>query len=553
MNRTDLRRLLLAGAFLVAAVLTTSRAVSSGGGVSFAPLSTVPVPQMVGSQIVDRAAAVRLGKALFWDVQSGGDGQLACATCHYAAGTDSRRMNVIHPGPDGVFSAGNVTGPGQLYNGASITTDDRFGSQGMVCATFVGINRDPRVAEDVCAPDLTTPFVANRRVTGRNSPSVVGAIFNRDNFWDGRANHVFNGQNPFGSGTAGGAASASATHESGKGGGKGGKGKQILNASLASASVVLGGSAGSQAVGPPNNGVEMSCAGRTFNGPNSLGAKLLARPALQFQLVDATDGVLGMLSAAPANGLRCGNHPCGYPELIAAAFGPAIAADAVNQFSSIFGQAIQAYEATLVPDHTPLDRFLSGNATALTDRQKKGFGVFTGKGQCATCHAGPELTDASLSFAAARGLVNEDGGDQGFHNTGVRPTGDDLGRAGLGPDGQPFSVSRAAADHGAFKTPGLRNVKLTGPYFHNGGKATLDEVVDFYSRGGDFPNAEKAKRIQALGFGADEKAALVDFLANGLTDCRTELQRAPFDHPSLKVPNGPTLPAIGQAGTGACP
>jgi cytochrome c peroxidase len=135
----------------------------------------------------------------------------------------------------------------------------------------------------------------------------------------------------------------------------------------------------------------------------------------------------------------------------------------------------------------------------------------------------------------------------------VRPTAEDLGRAGTGPNNVPFSQSGSPKDRGAFKTPGLRNVKLTAPYFHNGGKATLEDVVDFYNRGGDFANPEKAKRIQPLSLSANEKAALVDFLKNGLTDCRVAMQQAPFDHPSLDLPNASSLPAVGAAGVGSCP
>jgi cytochrome c peroxidase len=195
-----------------------------------------------------------------------------------------------------------------------------------------------------------------------------------------------------------------------------------------------------------------------------------------------------------------------------------------------------------------MDLYLAGDRSQLTPSQQLGLNVLNGKGKCTTCHAGAELTDASISFAANKGLINEDGGDQGFHNNGVRPTAEDQGRASLGPQGKPFSVSGSPKDHGAFKTPGLRNVKLTAPYFHNGGKATLADVVDFYNRGGDFANPEKAKRIQSLSLSASEKAALVDFLTNGLTDPRVENERAPFDHPSLSLPNGDPLPAVGAAG-----
>jgi len=496
------------------------------------PLNTVAVLQPTGGDIIDQAAAVRLGKALFWDMQTGGDGMIACATCHFHAGADNRLKNTLNPGPNGLFESEGVTGPGQtIQTLTNITTDDRVGSQGIVGSIFISVHSvDPHnPAADECTPDHTAPFGVERRVTGRNAPTVIGAVFNRDNFWDGRANHDFNGNDPFGAtGNAGDFPVP--------------PGDLIGNSSLAS-----------QADGPPNNPTEMSCAGRQFNGPNSLAAKLLDRPALQFQLVNPNDSALGSHSAAPANGLKCDDHTCTYRELIAKAFGDDIAAGADNRFSRFWGQAIQAYEATLIPDQTPMDHYLAGNKNALTSSQQLGLNILSGKGKCTTCHAGAELTDASLSFAAQKGLLNEDGGDQGFHNNGVRPTAEDVGRAGTGPNNKSFSQSGSPKDHGAFKTPGLRNVGLTAPYFHNGGKAKLEDVVDFYNRGGDFANPEKAKRIQPLSLSANEKAALVDLLQNGLTDCRVEMQRAPFDHPSLAPPNGPSLPAVGAAGVGSCP
>jgi cytochrome c peroxidase len=483
------------------------------------PLATLPVPKPTNSDIVDQAAAVRLGKALFWDTQTGGDGRIACATCHFHSGADNRTLNTINPGPDGTFEV--VSGPGQPFLGGSVTSDDIVGSQGIVGSIFSSIAGDPHQAADNCLPDQAAPYFGNRRVTGRQAPPVIGAVFYRDNFWDGRANHVFNGVDPFG-GTA-------------NAGGQLGLPKE--NSSLAS-----------QAVGPPNNPTEMSCKNRSFNGVNSLGAKLLGRQPLQFQQVSPTDSVLGgTLSNYPGNGLTLS-----YPQMIQAAFGPTLAALAQDQFSRIWGQAIQAYEATLIADHTPLDRYLAGTRTALTPSQQSGLNVFTGKGGCTQCHAGAAMSDATIAFAAAKGLVNEDSGDQGFHNIGVRPTADDQGRAGSGPNNVSFAENDALANHGAFKTASLRNVKLTAPYFHDGSKATLAEVVDFYSRGGDFLNPGLARRIRPLGLGATDQATLVDFLTNALTDCRVEKEQAPFDHPSLSLPNGADLSAVGAAGTGAC-
>jgi hypothetical protein len=107
-------------------------------------------------------------------------------------------------------------------------------------------------------------------------------------------------------------------------------------------------------------------------------------------------------------------------------------------------------------------------------------------------------------------------------------------------------------DHGAFKTPGLRNLKLTAPFFHNGGAPTIAAVVDFYARGGDFKNPELSKRMQPISLSAGDKSDLVAFLTDGLLDCRVEQHAAPFDHPSLEVPNGPSLPAAGAQGFGPC-
>ena len=161
--------------------------------------------------------------------------------------------------------------------------------------------------------------------------------------------------------------------------------------------------------------------------------------------------------------------------------------------------------------------------------------------------------------------------DQGFYNISMTLTNWDIGRGGTDPFGFPLSFARLAmlkedgllppgldefvqrlplgvadppnrvAANGSFKTPGLRNVELTSPYFHNGGIRTLRQVVDFYTRGGNFPNEnidDFDPDIQAIG-GMDEAAkdALVAFLL-ALTDEHVRNESAPFDHPQLFVPNG---------------
>jgi hypothetical protein len=120
---------------------------------------------------------------------------------------------------------------------------------------------------------------------------------------------------------------------------------------------------------------------------------------------------------------------------------------------------------------------------------------------------------------------------------------EDIGLAGTDDFGNPLSLAVArnpnvqAPVNGVFKTPALRNVEMTGPYFHNGGQATLEQVVDFYSRGGDFPQPAVGRGIRRLNLSQTDRAALVAFL-KALTDDRVRYERAPFDHPELCVPAG---------------
>ena len=104
----------------------------------------------------------------------------------------------------------------------------------------------------------------------------------------------------------------------------------------------------------------------------------------------------------------------------------------------------------------------------------------------------------------------------------------------------PLGRNERVAVDGAFKTPSVRNAELTAPYFHNGGTATLRQMVDFYNRGGDFAEQNQDNLdidIQPLGLSDLDKDALVAFLV-ALTDERVKYEKAPFDHPSLNVPNG---------------
>jgi len=243
-------------------------------------------------------------------------------------------------------------------------------------------------------------------------------------------------------------------------------------------------------------------------------------------------------------------------------------------FSLFFGLAVQSYESTLISDQTPFDQFLGGNAGALTPEQQRGWQIFQ-QSACLGCHTGSELTTASVSsverfrrvrrLSLPQPLTNRAVQDTGFFGIGVRPKADDKGVGGLDELGNSLSETQLIKDgkfeqvigepiptitppiglssdilitEGAFKTPGLRNIELTAPYFHNGGQLTLEQVVDFYSRGGDFRN-DATLALPVLNLNPTQKQDLVAFL-KALTDERVRLQRAPFDHPQLFVPNGHT-------------
>ena len=550
-------------------------------------LGSVPVPEPpnLGDFVRNRAAAVQLGKALFWDMQAGGDGVQACASCHFHAGADNRRKNQLSPG----LLAGDVTfqvgGPNYTLQpkdfpftkhvdendpNSPIVQDanDVASSQGVFLTKFQDVF--PPNPADICQHVRDVVFnvggITTRRVEPRNTPTTVNAVFNFRNFWDGRANNNFNGVNPFGQRDT----SAKVWRADAAG-------------NLTAVQVVIPiGSLASQSVGPPGSPFEMSCDGRFFA---KIGKKLLdpgVVPLAQ-QRVHPQDGVLGAFARGSGTPGSTG-LTVSYATMVQDAFLPqwwsspqlvTINGQQFRQieanFSLFWGLAVQLYETTLIADNTRLDQFLTGNTAALTALEQQGKDIFTGKGRCANCHGGAELTNASVRNVSNQRLermIVGDGGcaiyDNGFYNIGVRPTNNDLGVGGTDPFGNPLSETRMAMQgkfvdatlrpplgsvpgcdaranvDGAFKAPSLRNVELTGPYFQNGGKATLAQVVDFYNRGGDFsvPNLHQLDPdIQPLGLTIAEKAALVAFL-QALTDERVRQESAPFDHPQLFRPQG---------------
>src|SRR6476469_4265378 len=306
--------------------------------------------------IANQAAAIQLGKALFWEMQAGSDNKTACATCHFKAGVDGRDRNQMNPGAnatwDGFGYGPNYTVVPNDYPFTSLPTkdvDNVTGSQGVRMSQFAGFSRSgAEQTTSVPDPVFSISGVNVRQVTGKNAPSTINAVFNHRNFWNGRAQPEFNGVNPFGNRDT-----LAKVWVLGSTGSPIQMDIHIQNASLAS-----------QAVGPSLSTVEMSASGRTFP---DLGHKLLLVKPLGLQKVDSTDSVLGSLADVSAGkGLTTT-----YTALIQKAFQPkwwnSKKGVTVNgksysmmeaNFALFWGLAVMYYEATQVSDASPMDQYL---------------------------------------------------------------------------------------------------------------------------------------------------------------------------------------------------
>ena len=226
---------------------------------------------------------------------------------------------------------------------------------------------------------------------------------------------------------------------------------------------------------------------------------------------------LALSPSVPA-GLRDWINGRSYAELFQEAFGSS------DVTPVRIAEAIATFERTLYSDRTPFD-LATQNITPLGAAEQRGQGIFNGRG-CNACHTGTLFSDNQ------------------FHNIGVRPQTEDTGR---------FQVTGNANNIGEFRTPSLRNVGLRGPYFHDGRFQTLEEVVAFYNRGGDFdaPNINH-NLIRPLGLNAQQQSDLVAFLRNALSDPRVIAGTAPFDRPTLYSESNrvPTITGAGTQGSG---
>ena len=223
----------------------------------------------------------------------------------------------------------------------------------------------------------------------------------------------------------------------------------------------------------------------------------------------------------------------GYDEQFRRVFGEEVSVETL-------GKALASYERTLLSGNAPFDRwYFGGDQNAVSADVKLGFKIFSGKGQCVTCHT-----------------VNKDAAlftNHGFHNTGVAylrlvpektvdvdlgggltvkmprsqvdeiltPPSADLGR---------YEVTLDPTDSWRYKTPSLRNVTLTAPYMHNGALLTLEEVIDYYDRGGTGADGQDP-RISPLNLSSQEKHALLAFLHSLTGDNVTSLSKEGSDAP----------------------
>jgi cytochrome c peroxidase len=149
-------------------------------------------------------------------------------------------------------------------------------------------------------------------------------------------------------------------------------------------------------------------------------------------------------------------------------------------------KAIASFERTLLSGNSPFDRFQAGDSNALPDTAKRGFALFVGKANCNGCHTLPAFTD------------------EAYHNVGA-------GMDKPNPDFGRYNVTKVAQDKGCFKTPTLRQIAETYPYLHDGSATSLEEVVEFYNRGG-IPNPNLDEKIKPLNLTGAEKHDLVAFL-----------------------------------------
>src|SRR5712692_1775998 len=188
-------------------------------------------------------------------------------------------------------------------------------------------------------------------------------------------------------------------------------------------------------------------------------------------------------------------------------------------------RAIASYERTQLSFDSPFDRFIAGDRNAIDDAAKRGWEIFNTRGDCNKCHALTEDKRDVTNFT-----------DNDFHNIGIGiirhkvvtlarqavqliNSGDAaaIDRAAIQTDMSAlgrFLITKKEPDTAAFKTPNLRNVLVTGPYFHDGSQETLWDVSDHYNKGAGLQNPYLDEDIQPLALTERDIDDLVAFLAS---------------------------------------
>jgi cytochrome c peroxidase len=216
-------------------------------------------------------------------------------------------------------------------------------------------------------------------------------------------------------------------------------------------------------------------------------------PTLEKQVLGAWKG--GNMGANPDEIVVMLNGIDGYRQKFQSVFASDVTVDGVQK-------AVAAYMRTLICGETAFDRWQQGDEAAVSEAAKRGWELFRGKAACGSCHAGALLTDLQ------------------FHNVGVGMVDEnpDLGRA---------KVSNEATDRGAFKTPTLRNVTRTAPYFHNGQAKTLREAIEYMTSGGFDNEYLDRKNLKPVDLSETEIFDLISMLESLSCDASR------IEHPTL--------------------
>jgi len=318
--------------------------------------------------------------------------------------------------------ADNPQTPQKISLGQRLFLDPRLSVDGTVsCSTC----HDPKLAFTDRRP---TSFGVKGRIGQRNAPTVLNALYNKTQFWDGRVNTLEE-----------------------------------------------------QAALPIVNAVEM--------GQPSLDAAVA-----QIAAVEEYQQAFRVVFGRSPNG----------PDLL---------------------RAIASYERTQLSFDSPFDHFIAGEKNAIDDSAKRGWELFNNQARCNKCHA---LTDTTRDVT---NLIDND-----FHNIGIGiirhnvvalarqaeqliKTGDTtaIDRAAIQSDMSAlgrFLVTKQEKDIASFKTPNIRNVLVTGPYFHDGSQETLWDVIDHYNKGDGLQNPYLDEDIQPLALTESDIDDLVAFMAS---------------------------------------